>query len=69
VSLDSSSFKAFAENRDKWASGDLFSSPGPIQHWGPISRQIPLSVALDQDYPDFRDFHLGEEHQIKSEEL
>lgn len=69
VSLDSPSFKAFAENRDKWASGDLFSSPGPIQHWGPISRQVPLSVALDQDYPDFRDFRLGEEHRIKSEEL
>ncbi|HOI95202.1 MAG TPA: diphosphate--fructose-6-phosphate 1-phosphotransferase [Syntrophobacter fumaroxidans] len=69
VRLDSPAFKAFAQNRAKWAAEDRFNSPGPIQHWGPISRQLPLCVALDQDYPDFRDFELGEEHRITPEEL
>ncbi|MEN6440627.1 MAG: diphosphate--fructose-6-phosphate 1-phosphotransferase [Syntrophobacter sp.] len=67
VSLDSPSFKAFAENRDKWATSDLFSSPGAIQYWGPTSRQIPISVALDQKYPDFCSFNLGEEKEIKAD--
>jgi pyrophosphate--fructose-6-phosphate 1-phosphotransferase len=67
VTLDSPSFAVFAENRERWAKEDLFSSPGPIQHWGPTSRQLPLSVALDQRYKDFRTFNLGEERNIKLE--
>ncbi len=67
VMLTSPSFEAFAENRDKWAKQDLFSSPGPIQHWGPTSRQIPISVALDQDYPDYKNFKLGEERKVEFE--
>ncbi len=65
VDLDSPSFGLFAENRDRWAGEDLFSSPGAIQYWGPTSRQIPIIVALDQDYPDFGTFDLGEEKEIK----
>ena len=64
VRLDSPSFKAFAENRDKWAKEDLFSSPGAIQYWGPTSNQIPITVALDQNYDDFGSFDLGEEKKI-----
>ena len=64
VELESPSFKVFAQNRDKWAQEDLFSSPGAIQYWGPTSKQIPIIVALDQDYPDFDNFDLGEEKQI-----
>jgi pyrophosphate--fructose-6-phosphate 1-phosphotransferase len=67
VALSSPSFKAFSENRDRWAHEDLFSSPGPIQHWGPPSKQIPISVALDQSYDDYKSFNLGEEHELKLE--
>ncbi len=68
VELSLPSFTAFAENRDRWAREDLFSSPGPIQHWGPTSRQIPVSVALDQGYADYKSFKLGEERKIEFEE-
>jgi diphosphate-dependent phosphofructokinase len=67
VELYLPSFEVFAENRDRWASADLFSSPGPIQHWGPTSRQIPISVALDQGYADYKSFKLGEEQKIEFE--
>ncbi len=63
VGLESPSFRVFVQNRDKWAEEDLFSSPGAIQYWGPISKQIPIIVALDQDYLDFDNFDLGEEKQ------
>ncbi len=65
VELESPSFKVFAQNRDKWAKEDLFSSPGAIQYWGPTSKQIPIIVALDQGYPDFDSFDLGEEKRIE----
>lgn len=67
VQLSSPSFEAFARNRDQWASQDLFSSPGPIQHWGPTSRQLPVVVALDQGYDDYQSFQLGEERRIEVE--
>jgi pyrophosphate--fructose-6-phosphate 1-phosphotransferase len=67
VTINSPSFVVFAENRERWAKEDLFSSPGPIQHWGPTSRQLPISVALDQSYKDFRNFDLGEERKVKLE--
>jgi len=67
VELFLPSFQVFAENRDQWAREDLFSSPGPIQHWGPTSRQIPISVALDQGYADYQSFNLGEERTIEFE--
>lgn len=68
VDLKSPSFKVFAENREKWAAEDLFSSPGAIQYWGPTSRQLPIIVALDQEYPDFSNFDLGEEKEIQIED-
>lgn len=64
VTLDSPSFQVFADNRERWASEDLFSSPGPIQHWGPTKKQLPISVALDQGYKTFIDFDLGEERTV-----
>ncbi len=64
VELDSPSFRFFVQNRDKWSGEDLYSSPGAIQYWGPASRQIPIIVALDQAYPDFNGFDLGEEKQV-----
>jgi pyrophosphate--fructose-6-phosphate 1-phosphotransferase len=64
VGTSSPAFRVFAENRERWAEEDLFSSPGPIQHWGPTSRQIPMLVALDQGYDDYRAFNLGEEHRF-----
>lgn len=65
VDISSPAFKVFAQNRDQWAMADLFSSPGPIQHWGPTSRQMPISVALNQGYLDYRSFDFGEERNIK----
>ncbi len=64
VELDSPSFQVFARNRERWASEDLFSSPGPIQHWGPTKKQLPISVALDQGYKTFIAFDLGEEREV-----
>lgn len=66
VETTSSAFMTFAENREKWAQDDLFSSPGPVQYWGPVSRQLPILVALDQGYADYRSFDLGKEHRIVS---
>lgn len=68
VRTDSPAFKVFEKNRDRWATEDVFSSPGPIQHWGPTSRQIPISVALNQGYDDYLGFDLGKEKEIKFEE-
>lgn len=64
VETISPAFATFAENREKWSQGDLFSSPGPIQYWGPVSKQLPILVALDQGYADYRNFDLGKEHPI-----
>lgn len=69
VKLSSPSFQVYAANRDKWAGEDYFSSPGPIQYWGPTSKQIPISVALDQGYPDFTTFDLGKEYQLDFEAI
>ncbi len=68
VKTSSPSFKAFEENREKWALKDLFSSPGPVQHWGPASKQIPITVALDQGYKTYKEFDLGKETVVELEE-
>lgn len=65
VDTSSPAFKVFAQNREEWATADLFSSPGPIQHWGPTSKQMPVSVALNQGYGDYRTFNFGEEKHIE----
>lgn len=68
VKTTSPSFSAFMKLREKWAREDLFNSPGPIQFWGPTSRQLPISIALDQGYGDYKSFDLGEEKCIVFEE-
>jgi diphosphate-dependent phosphofructokinase len=50
VKTASPAFKFFASRREDWASEDKFTSPGPRQLWGPTTRQIPISVALNQGY-------------------
>jgi len=35
VDLNGKPFKTFVENRDKWAIGDEYVFPGPIQYFGP----------------------------------
>jgi hypothetical protein len=45
----------------------MFSNVGPVQHWGPTSKQIPLLVALDQGYAGYETFDLGGERQIEFE--
>jgi pyrophosphate--fructose-6-phosphate 1-phosphotransferase len=50
VTLDSPAFQVFAQQRDEWLLGDCFSSPGPRQYVGPLSQQMPLTVALNQGY-------------------
>ncbi len=68
VKTSSPSFKAYEKSRERWALNDLFSSPGPIQHWGPASKQIPITVALDQGYMDYKTFDLGDEKVIELED-
>jgi diphosphate-dependent phosphofructokinase len=65
VKTDSPAFMVFARNRERWAREDIFSSPGPTQHWGPTSKQIPISVALEQGYKEYKDFNLGDDCQVK----
>jgi diphosphate-dependent phosphofructokinase len=64
VSTASPAFQLFASQREQWAREDLFSSPGPTQHWGPTRNQVPIIVALNQGYAHYETFDLGEEHSI-----
>jgi pyrophosphate--fructose-6-phosphate 1-phosphotransferase len=50
VKLDSPAFLYLQSRRRLWAEKDLSSSPGPVQFWGPTSRQMPKSVALNREY-------------------
>ncbi len=50
VRTDSPAFKYFASRRKDWVNSDVFCSPGPRQLWGPASKQLPISVALNRDY-------------------
>ncbi len=50
VKMNSPAFKFFASRRKAWATTDQFSSPGPRQLWGPAAQQLPISVALNQQY-------------------
>jgi len=47
VKMDSPAMQYFVSRRDAWAAGDLFTSPGPRQFWGPTTHQLPISVALN----------------------
>jgi pyrophosphate--fructose-6-phosphate 1-phosphotransferase len=50
VELKGKPFKAFAANRKKWAVGDEFLSPGPIQFWGPtqVADAVPETLRLER---------------------
>jgi len=50
VELDGNAFLYFKKRRRSWAQSDRFCSPGPRQYWGPVSTQLPMSVALNQGY-------------------
>jgi pyrophosphate--fructose-6-phosphate 1-phosphotransferase len=50
VKLDSPAFVYFESRRRLWAENDLSNSPGPVQLWGPTSRQMPKTVALNRGY-------------------
>jgi pyrophosphate--fructose-6-phosphate 1-phosphotransferase len=47
VKVDSPAMQYFASRRDAWMTENHFCSPGPRQLWGPASRQMPISVALN----------------------
>ncbi|MGC8765937.1 MAG: diphosphate--fructose-6-phosphate 1-phosphotransferase [Brevinematia bacterium] len=63
VEVDSPAFKFFEKRRKEWAEKDLFANPGPRQLWGPTSRQIPFTVALNRGYSSL-DFNIGKEYKI-----
>lgn len=60
VKLDSPAFLYLQSRRKLWAENDLSSSPGPVQFWGPTSRQLPKTVALNREYKTL-DFKFGSE--------
>lgn len=63
VEINSPAFKFFEKRRKDWAEKDLFTSPGPRQLWGPVSKQIPITVALNRGYSSL-DFNLGKETKV-----
>lgn len=48
VKVDAPAMQYFVSRREAWAQDDLFASPGPRQLWGPVARQVPVSVALNR---------------------
>jgi len=50
VDLKGKPFKAFAAKRDKWALEDDYTSPGPIQFWGPaqVADAPPETLRLER---------------------
>jgi pyrophosphate--fructose-6-phosphate 1-phosphotransferase len=50
VDLKGKPFKAFAAKRDKWALVDDYTSPGPIQFWGPaeVADAPPETLRLER---------------------
>jgi pyrophosphate--fructose-6-phosphate 1-phosphotransferase len=50
VKTNSPAFQYFESRRNDWAESDKFASPGPRQLWGPASKQLPITVALNQGY-------------------
>jgi pyrophosphate--fructose-6-phosphate 1-phosphotransferase len=50
VELTGKPFRAFAANRKKWATQDDYSSPGPIQFWGPseVADAVPETLRLER---------------------
>ncbi|MGA2141665.1 MAG: diphosphate--fructose-6-phosphate 1-phosphotransferase [Brevinematales bacterium] len=63
VEIDSPAFLFFESRRSVWAEKDHFSSPGPRQIWGPVSKQLPMTVALNRDYSSIK-FDLGQDTKL-----
>jgi diphosphate-dependent phosphofructokinase len=63
VEVASPAFKYFLAARERWAQEDRFASPGPRQLWGPVSNQMPITVALNQGYARLN-FDLGPEIKV-----
>jgi len=49
VKLDERPFKALSHHRDKWAVGDHYRNPGPIQFEGPHADEINFTLHLEQN--------------------
>ncbi len=63
VEVNSPAFKFFEKRRKDWGENDLFSSPGPRQLWGPVAKQLPITVALNRGYSSLN-FNLGKETKV-----
>ena len=50
VELAGKPFKSFAANRETWALEDCYTSPGPIQYWGPseVADLVPETLHLER---------------------
>ena len=50
VDLKGKPFKSFSASRKNWAENDEFSSPGPIQFWGPsnVADAVPKTLRLER---------------------
>lgn len=50
VDLKGKPFKAFASQRSAWAKDDAYTSPGPIQYWGPseVADIVPETLRLER---------------------
>ena len=59
VRMDSPAMQYLLSRRAAWTADDLFSSPGPRQLWGRVSRQMPISVALNSGAASL-EFRIGE---------
>lgn len=59
VRTDAPAMEYFVARRADWAADDLFASPGPRQLWGPAAKQMPMTVALNDD-ADSLLFKIGE---------
>lgn len=50
VDIEAPAMQFFASRRAVCAAEDRFASSGPRQLWGPVSQQVPVSVALNRGY-------------------
>ena len=63
VKTDSPAFRFYKMRRAVWGDVDHFASPGPRQLWGPVAKQMPYTVALNQGYPSLV-FDLGKDIEL-----
>jgi pyrophosphate--fructose-6-phosphate 1-phosphotransferase len=63
VEIDSPAFQYFESRRQVWGETDHFTSPGPRQLWGPVAKQLPVSVALNRGLSSLA-FDLGKDTKL-----